>query len=336
MSCSTKKVCFIFKLQSEAEFQPIRALSTVQWKECIYISTSSSTCLVLSLCVPPVGALSKVMVTMTTLMADLTPSQRSPNQLTIDKSSFILKESTDANSSICCCNNECYHSSNVLCTIPTSIFHKTEANAIANLLNDDDDNNPHENEQEDFSTFLQEWDDFYNEFINSTTYALAHSSTDSLMPSPIIDNDDDDRSMSECSDQPMTTNSFDDSLQQLCQAVRELEKVNYQFLQHLESLESQAPCLQLLHPANNTMQQQPWCQEPQHDCTLQYVLLQVLPPAPNRNTRPQQPPTQQQASQIDCSPCTDHGIVPCIPHLKPTTVPCTFPQPPSNYKHNNS
>jgi len=104
---------------------------------------------------------------------------------------------TDENSSARCCNNECYHSSNVLHTIPTSIFHKTEANAVADLLNNDDDSNPHKNEREDFSTFLQEWDNFYNEFVNSMTYTLAHSSTDSLMSPPIVDDDDDDRSMSE-------------------------------------------------------------------------------------------------------------------------------------------
>ena len=34
----------------------------------------------------------------------------------------------------------------VLCTIPTSIFHETKANAVTDLLNNDDDNNPHENE----------------------------------------------------------------------------------------------------------------------------------------------------------------------------------------------
>jgi len=151
------------------------------------------------------------MVIMATLTMDPTSLQHSLNQLTIDKSSFILKESTDANSSICCCDNEGYHSLNVLCAIPTSIFHETKANAITDLLNDDDDdNNPHKNEQEDFSTFLQEWDGFCKEFVNLTTCALTHSSADSLMPSPIVDDDDDNGSMSKGSNQPMTTNSFDD------------------------------------------------------------------------------------------------------------------------------
>jgi len=94
------------------------------------------------------------MMTMATLTADFTPPQRSHNQLTIDKLSFILKESTEANSRVRCCDNDGSHSLNVLRTIPTSNIHETEANAATDLLDDNDDNNPHENECEDFSTFL--------------------------------------------------------------------------------------------------------------------------------------------------------------------------------------
>ncbi len=165
---------------------------------------------VLNLCMQPIGALSEVMMTMTTLMTDLIPHHCFPNQLMINKSSFILKELTDENSSIHCCGNECSPSSNILRKTPTSNFYGTEATTVVNLLDDDDDNVLTENKQEDMalsSTFLQEWDAFYTEFVNSTTYALMHSSNDS-MPSPILD--DDDQMMND--QQPLTTSSFDDSL----------------------------------------------------------------------------------------------------------------------------
>jgi len=42
--------------------------------------------------------------------------------------------------------------------------------------------------------------------------------------------------MIKASDDPTLTNSFDDSLHQLCHSVWELEKVNQQFAQFLESL----------------------------------------------------------------------------------------------------
>jgi len=114
--------------------------------------------------------------------------QCSPNQLTSNKSSFILRESTDVNSSICCCINKCDHPSTILHKFPTSNFYKTKATTIIDLLNDNDDNLLNKNEQEDMalpSTFLQEWDAFYNEFKNSTTYAPIHSSTLTLCPLPL-------------------------------------------------------------------------------------------------------------------------------------------------------
>jgi len=68
--------------------------------------------------------------------------------------------------------------------------------------------------------------------VNSTTYALTHSSTASLLPSLIDDdNDDDNRMMIEASDDPTPTNSFNDSIRQLRRSVWELEKVNQQFAQ---------------------------------------------------------------------------------------------------------
>jgi len=77
---------------------------------------------------------------------------------------------------------------------PYQYFQATTTNAVINLHDDDDDHDLYKNEQEDTAlspTYLQEWDDFCNEFANSTTYTLEHSSTASLMPSPIIDDDND-------------------------------------------------------------------------------------------------------------------------------------------------
>jgi len=131
---------------------------------------------------------------MTTLTADPITPQRSPNKPTSVKSSFILKESTNANSSICCCGNKFSHSLNVLREIPTSNFQETNTTTVIDPLNNDDDNAFNDNAQEDmemFSTFLQEWDAFCAEFKNSITYALAKSSAASLFPS-LIDNDDAD------------------------------------------------------------------------------------------------------------------------------------------------
>ncbi len=125
----------------------------------------------------------------------------------------------DKKSNICCGNNKCCNSSKTLRTISTGNVATTDTNTVADLLDDDEDNHLHKNECEDFSTFLQEWDAFYLKYVNSPTYALAHSSADSNMTSTIIDDaDDDNRSMSYSSDQPAT--SYEASLWQLNQAAR--------------------------------------------------------------------------------------------------------------------
>jgi len=194
---------------------------------------------------------------------------------------------TDANLSIHCCGNECSPSSNILCKTPTSIFQEPNATATVNLLNDNDDKTPHANDQEDMtlsSTFLPEWEVFYNEFVNLTTYALAHSSAASFTPSLIV-NDDNDQMMIEAGDDPTPTNSFDDSLRQLHHSVRELEKVSQQFAQFLESLNKRAPCQ--LTPYSDTNLQQPLlCLAPQLKRTPQNILLIVPPPAPNLRHAP--------------------------------------------------
>jgi len=121
------------------------------------------------------GVLSEVMMTMTTLPMDPTP-QCSPTQLTCDKSSFILQELPETNSSICCCDNECSYPSNILCKIPTRKFHKNDATTAVKLLDNDDNNLLIANAQEDMTptpTLLQEWEAFYLEFKTWTTYALG-------------------------------------------------------------------------------------------------------------------------------------------------------------------
>jgi len=111
-----------------------------------------------------------------------------------------LKESTDANLCTHCCGNESSTSSNALRKTPTSNFQAPNATAVVDLLDDDDDKTPHASDPEDatlFSSFITEWEAFYNEFVHSTTYALAHSSAASSMPPLIVDDDDDDRTMIE-------------------------------------------------------------------------------------------------------------------------------------------
>jgi len=153
------------------------------------------------------------------------------------------------------------------------------------------------------------------------------------MTSPIIDDNDNNRMMDEGSnDQPSTTNSFYDSLRQLRHAVRELEKVNQQFAQLLDSLDTQAPCqLTLQDSANNLQPPQP-CPALQRECPPQHILMQVTPPAPNPPASPLQHPANQLASQIDPSQCTTPGTISLVNHPVPTTIPCEFPWPPPTLK----
>jgi len=131
-----------------------------------------------------------------------TSPRRSHNQLTIDEYPFILKESTDKKSVIHCSNNERCNSPKTLHTISTGTAATTDTNAIADLLDDDEENHPQGKEGKDFLTFLKEWVAFYLEFVNLLTYALVHSSADSNLTFNIVndDDDDDDRSMSYGSD----------------------------------------------------------------------------------------------------------------------------------------
>ncbi len=131
-------------------------------------------------------------MTMASLTTAHTPPRCSPHLQTIDKSSFIPKESTEQKSNVRCCDNEYYNSPKILHKVPTGTSPTTDANDDDDLLDDDEDNHPHEHKCDDFSTFLKEWDDFCLKFRNLTTYALATSTADSNMPYPIDDDDDDD------------------------------------------------------------------------------------------------------------------------------------------------
>jgi len=126
--------------------------------------------------------------------------------------------------------------------------------------------------------------------------------------------------MSECSEyQSPITNSFEESLLQLQHSIWEMEKVNVQFFQLLELLNVQAPCQPILqHSATDPQQPQP-CLAPQHDHTLQHILPQVLPPAPNPQASPLQPTAHYQIT---------HGSLPLVQHPAPTIIPCKFPWPP--------
>jgi len=101
-----------------------------------------------------------------------------------------MKEFTDKNPSICGIDHESFNSTNILRTISTSTFQELAANAVVDLLADDEDHALNEIKHIDFSTFHQDWEAFVIEFQQSTTYALAHSSAADL-PLPIVDDDDD-------------------------------------------------------------------------------------------------------------------------------------------------
>ncbi len=190
----------------------------------------------------PIGMPTEVMMTMTTLLADPTSPQRSLTQKSIDKCSSTPKASTVANSNIHCIETASYTPPTVLCPIPTGKFQKTAANAAIGLPADNDIRYPSAIEcivNALSPTNLQEWEEFFNKFNNSTTYALAHS-IDAINASLVID--DNDCSMNKCSNNtPSTNDSFYDSICQLRHAVGELEKVNYQLFQLLEALETPDP-----------------------------------------------------------------------------------------------
>jgi len=265
------------------------------------------------------------MMTMTTSTTDFTAPRCSPTHLTSDTSSFIRKELPEKNSGIRCCDDDCFDSLNILREIPTSKFPASNATAVVNLLDDDGITIPIAKAQGDTtpaSTFFQEWEAFRTAFQQSTTYALAHSSAASLVPSLIDDDDaDDDRKVHESDDTTMTT--YPNGLRRLRHSVRELEKLNIQLAKVLETYDTPAPCQPTLRAiANNPTHPRP-CQEPPREDTPQYVLTTALPPAPNPPVCPTHSPTPQSPQTTDRYPSIMHGTVllelpPTPPTLKTT------------------
>jgi len=297
---------------------------------------------------------------MTTSTAHPTSPRCLPHQSTCDTSSFHSKESPEVNSSTRGCDDDSFHSSNILRRLPTSTQQKPEAiTAVDTILDDDDGVQPLlATTQEDKTpnrTFLQEWEDFYVEFKNSITYTLACSS-----PTPhLVDDGDDDRTMSDGDDDRKLTNNSD-GLRQLRRAVKRLEQVNLQFAQMLESLElaycqpiqrieheillfddptpKTAPCAFPPPPPPDPTPLPTWVTpdapmpasspEPPRDDVPRAVQTPPPPPAPNLPPSLIQNPTQQSST-----PNNRHRTIPTWAQPAVTThalagMPCMSQKPP--------
>ncbi len=237
--------------------------------------------------------------------------------------SFTLKELPETNSGICYCDDDCSDPSNILCEIPTRKFSEPNTTTVVDLLNDDDNNILIANAQKDMTpapTFLQEWEAFYLDFKKSTTYALAHSSTASLLPSLVDDdNADDDRTIHECDIDKLPTNSSA-GLRQLRHSIRELEKVNIQFASFVEFNYTPAPCQPTLCTIDNNLPHPQPCLELQRDDPPQYAPMMAPPPAPNPACSFQNP--TQQPSQTDRCPSSTIGTMFLVEHPAPKLIPC--------------
>jgi len=255
------------------------------------------------------------MLTMTTSTTEYISPQRSSNQMTIDKSSLTLKESTAEDSSIRCFKNKSYNPTQVLRTIPTRIH--PNATNTANAVNavavidpavDDDNQDPNKLQTDaNALTFLIEWDVFYNDFVQSSTYTLAHSSANSNLPSlanVYV------RSMKT----PQITNGHSQSLCQLHHVLGEMEKVNDQLFQLLAALTSPAPCPPSPQNLDNNPPQPRLCPAPTLDHTPQYVSPCAMPSTQN--------PAAIHLQQSTTPPATQSARLTCIPgQLKPSLEP---------------
>jgi len=130
-------------------------------------------------------------------------------------------------------------------------------------------------DRDSYSNFLNDWDAFYTEFVQSTTYTLACSDKATLSSLPITDDDDNDSLMNEGNATKTPT-----LLNQLCPILRELEKVNWQLFHLLKTLSSPAPCLQPNQHSANNPQQPPMC-HPHPESIPQCIVMHAPPPAPN-------------------------------------------------------
>jgi len=257
------------------------------------------------------------MMTMTTSTADPSSPQRLHTHRTSDTSSFILKELPESSSSIQCYDDDCYDNSSILREFPTRKKTEPNANAVVDLLDDDGDIILTATAHEDPTpapTFLQEWEAFYLEFKQSTTYALAQSSAASLLPSLVDDDDaDDDRQAHERAQTRQPPDNAD-SIRRLRHSVRELEKVNIQFAKFVESLPP-VPSHPTLRAAidSNLPYPRP-CSEPQRVEVQQHAPPTATSPAPHLTS-----PTQNSTQQPDPEPRRD------APQVVPTTAPPPAP-----------
>jgi len=167
--------------------------------------------------------------------------------------------------------------------------------------------------------FLNDWNTFYDEFVQSPTYARAYSENN--RSSSIADDNDDDDTLTSESNVTMTTTST----QWLRLALQELEKVNWHICNILGEPypPSPHPSFSVNHPfpamtvpplssVENPQYPKP-CPEPPRDCELQHVSLHALPPEPDPDDiQPQRP-----ATQIDCTACAS---APCYPNRHPQST----------------
>jgi len=149
-----------------------------------------------------------------------------------------------------------------------------------------------DNDRDSYSDFLNNWDEFYAEFIQSPTYVQVHSTNNQ---SSSFADDDDNKLMSKSD---VTT--MPNSQHQLRLTLWELAKVNWHIFNILEECSyplSPHPFFSVNNPfpdpnvpppfpsVNNPQQPKP-CLEPQHDCAPQCVILQAPPPAPDPDAIP--------------------------------------------------
>jgi len=169
--------------------------------------------------------------------------------------------------------------------------------------------------------FIHEFNAFYDDFVQSPTYARAYSDNNRSSSIADDDDDDDDTLLSE-SDATSTTTST----QWLRLALRELEKVNRHICNVLNepypprlhtpfSVNHPFPAMTVLPlPSVENPQHPKPCPEPPRECYPQHVSLRAPPPAPDPDALPPQRP----ATQIDFTACAS---APCHPNRQPQSTP---------------
>jgi len=163
--------------------------------------------------------------------------------------------------------------------------------------------------------FINDFNAFYDAFIQSPTYAQAHSATNRSFTDDDDDNNDDDI---------FTSDATTSSTHRLRLALRELEKVNRHISNILDKLPpapydpSPATTVQPPFSFVDDTQQPTLCPEPPREHAPQYVILCEPPPAPD----PTAIPLQQQAPSIDGISCTAPEKLPHAPLPDTTSAHC--------------